>query len=174
MRPVKLIALLILGSVILFGTSCHCRKKGKGAEKNYTWMLYHELKKELYEAEVKKDGDTVRVIYPELAMFDFGKDEIKTKALPAFTSFAAILKNYDRIHFVINGYTDNVGADDANLSLSKRRADNTKILMKSNGVQEQRMTTRGLGATNFVMANTTPDGRKANRRVEFILYEVKK
>lgn len=172
MRPMKLITVLILASAILFGASCHTSKKNK-KNMSYTWMLYRDLKKELRDAQVMKMGDTVKVIYPELAMFDFGKDQIKAGAMPAFGRFASILKDYNRINFVINGYTDNVGGDDVNLSLSKRRADNTKALMQSNGIMEMRMMTNGMGATNFMMDNATADGRQANRRVEFILYEKK-
>lgn len=155
----------------IFFTACHAGKKNK--HKSYTDMLYKELKKELKDADVMRMGDTVRVIYPEIAMFDFGKDQVKGDAMPAFKRFADILKDYNRIYFNINGYTDNVGPDDVNLDLSRRRAENTKTLMQNSGVQAARMMTSGKGATNFIAENDSDAGRQTNRRVEFILYERK-
>ena len=118
-------------------------------------------------------ADTLRVIYPELTMFDFGKDEIKPAAKVSLQQLSTLLKDYDRISFVINGYTDNVGGADVNQSLSERRAQNAKSLFQANGVNADRMQTNGRGADNPIMSNTTEDGRQANRRVELLLYERK-
>ena len=168
MRSIKLLLIIILAATF---TACHTSRKGNS--RSYTIMLYKDLRKELGDAEVKRRGDTVRIIYPELAMFDFGKSVIKPEALPAFGRFSAVLKNYDRIYFYINGYTDNVGTDDVNLSLSRDRAMSAKTLLEGNGINGGRMMTNGMGSSNPIMSNTTPDGRQANRRVEFVLYENK-
>ncbi len=118
-------------------------------------------------------GDTLRVIYPELTMFDFGKDEIKPAAKVSLQQLSVLLKDYNRINFVINGYTDNVGGADVNQALSERRAQNAKTLFEANGVNAGRMQTNGRGASNPIMSNDTEDGRQANRRVELLLYERK-
>jgi len=118
-------------------------------------------------------GDTLRVIYPELTMFDFGKDEIKPAAEASLKQLSTILKDYNRINFVINGYTDSVGGADVNQSLSERRAQNAKLLFQADGVNADRMQTNGRGADNPIMSNTTEAGRQANRRVELLLYERK-
>ena len=172
MRSFKFLSVLILAATLLFGASCHSSKKSK-SKMSYSWKLYKALQHKMSDAQVVKIGDTVLVIYPELAMFGVGKDEIKMEAQPAFAEFATILKDYNRVHLIINGYTDNVGGPEANLSLSKRRAENTKKLMVSNGVKEERIMTNGKGETYFVADNKTAEGRQANRRVEFVLYESK-
>lgn len=172
MRSIKLLSVLLLATIVLFATSCHSSKKSRN-KMSYSWKLYKALKHQMHDAQVVKIGDTVLVIYPELAMFGVGKDEIKMEAQPAFAEFATILKDYNRVHMIINGYTDNVGGPDANLALSKRRAENTRTLMVSNGVKEERIITNGKGETYFVADNKTVDGRQANRRVEFVLYEKK-
>ena len=169
MKQLKLMIAIVLISGIGL-SACHTSKRAKNS---YMTMLYKELKKGVGEAKVRRDGDTVRVIYPELSMFDFNKDQIKAEAMPSFQRFAGILKNYDRVNFLINGYTDNVGTDAVNLSLSERRAENTKTLMQTDGIISSRMTTNGMGSANPIMTNTTDDGRQANRRVEFLLYENK-
>ena len=118
-------------------------------------------------------GDTLRVIYPELTMFDFGKDEIKPAAKVSLQQLSVLLKDYDRVNFVINGYTDNVGGAGANQALSERRAQSAKTLFETNGINAGRMQTNGRGENMPIRSNTTEEGRQANRRVELLLYERK-
>jgi outer membrane protein OmpA-like peptidoglycan-associated protein len=164
--------LIIACMLPLLFTACRSSKKSAN-NTSYLGRLYKDLKKELPEATVLMKGDTVRVIYPELAMFDFNKEQIKTEALPAMMRFAIVLNNYDRIHCIINGYTDNIGTDGVNRTLSEKRAENTKSFMITNAVASERMMTNGMASANPVMTNDTEEGRKANRRVEFLLYEAK-
>lgn len=166
MRSFKLFTLIVLAVATL--SACHTSKRSRNA---YLVKFYKELKKEMPDGKVKRKADTVRVIYPELAMFDFGKDQVKPEAQSSLNTFARVIKKYDRIYFHINGYTDNVGPSDVNVSLSQRRAENAKALMESNGINAMRMTTAGMGEANPLMTNTTDDGRQANRRVEFVLYD---
>lgn len=140
----------------------------------YIKKFHKDAKREdVGSAKIKLKSDTVRVVYQELSMFDFGKDEIKTDAQAPLKRLAGLLSRYDKIDFVINGYTDNVGTDEVNNDLSQRRADNAKTLFETNGVNATRIETHGKGATNFVEPNTTEEGKAANRRVELLLYERK-
>jgi outer membrane protein OmpA-like peptidoglycan-associated protein len=162
MRSIKITIALVLSVTMM--SAC---------KTTYLKKFYKEAKKDRGMAEVKRKADTVRVVYPELSMFDFGKDEIKPDAQSSLKRFAELLGRYDRIDFVINGYTDNVGANDVNQSLSQSRAENAKKLFESNGVNGNRMQTNGRGADNPIEPNTTEEGRQANRRVEMLLYERK-
>lgn len=139
----------------------------------YIKKFHKAAKKEVGEGKIRLKADTVRVVYPEVSMFDFGKDEIKPDAQATLQRFSGVLKQYDRIGFIINGYTDNVGTNEVNQSLSQRRAENAKTLFQNNGVNADRMQTNGRGADNPVMDNATEEGRQANRRVELLLFERK-
>lgn len=144
-------------------SSCHTK---------YLKKFHKEAKREdVGFAKIKLKKDTVRVVYQELSMFDFGKEEIKPDAQTSLKRFAGLLGKYDKIDFIINGYTDNVGTDEVNNNLSQKRADNAKTLFENNGVSAPRMQTHGRGATNFVEPNTTEEGKAANRRVELLLFE---
>ena len=66
----------------------------------------------------------------------------------------------------LEGHTDNVGDDDANLQLSKDRAASVKQYLKDAGISSSRITSEGYGETKPVDSNDTADGRKHNRRVE--------
>ncbi|RYE24814.1 MAG: OmpA family protein [Sphingobacteriales bacterium] len=160
------ITTLVAGAALTLA-SCHT---GKNA---YVKKFHKDLKHDVSGAKIKWKADTVRVIYPELAMFDFGKDEIKATAKPSLKNFATVLSRYDRIDAKINGYTDNVGTDEVNNDLSKRRAENAKQLFEQNGVGTSRIMTSGMGKADPLESNTTDEGRQANRRVEVLLYERK-
>lgn len=131
---------------------------------------FKDLKSELTLAKVTMLGDTIRVVYPEIAMFDFGKSDLRADARPAFSSFANILKRYDRLRINVVGYTDNVGPDNVNYELSRSRAQTAFDFFKNAGISASRMTTSGRGPENPVMSNETELGRSTNRRVEFLLY----
>lgn len=159
--------------VAVMGTACRTKKAATTTSspmnRVYMGRVYTDLQKNLRDARVVRSGDTVKVIYPELAMFDFNKDVIKPEALPSFLRFARILKEYDRVRFFIDGYTDNVGTTEVNNDLSRRRAESARSFMEQNGILSSRMRIHAHGFENPIMSNETAEGRQANRRVEFVL-----
>ena len=76
------------------------------------------------------------------------------------------LKVYKDIHIQVNGYTDRKGSAGANKRISLLRAREIKRYLISKGIDEGRIIARGLGATNFIATNDTPEGRQKNRRIE--------
>jgi outer membrane protein OmpA-like peptidoglycan-associated protein len=83
---------------------------------------------------------------------------------PLDRAVAAIRGRSER--FVIEGHTDNVGNRDANIRLSKARADVVRAYFVSKGIPATQMTTVGLGPDQPVASNDTPEGRAKNRRVQ--------
>ena len=70
--------------------------------------------------------------------------------------------------FEIAGHTDNTGSKDANLKLSRERAEAVKtFLVKFYGISPERLVARGYGETQPVASNETEEGRAMNRRVVF-------
>ena len=70
------------------------------------------------------------------------------------------------VKVVIEGHTDNVGNRDANVRLSKARADAVRAYFISKGVAASRLATVGIGPDQPVAPNDTPEGRAKNRRVQ--------
>jgi outer membrane protein OmpA-like peptidoglycan-associated protein len=69
----------------------------------------------------------------------------------------------------IIGHTDSDGSDEANLELSQRRAQAVKVaLVEDFGISGERFTIEGQGEAKPVAENTSPEGKAANRRVEFV------
>lgn len=101
--------------------------------------------------------------------FDVNKDVIKPESYGTLKEIAAILNEVPDVKVKIVGHTDSDGADAANLDLSKRRAAAVKAeLVKSFGVNGDRLITDGAGETKPVAPNDTPANKSLNRRVEFI------
>lgn len=165
MQLMKLTTVLLAGT--LFASSCN-------SSKCYMKKFKRKAGKEVGKSNVSMSNDTVRVVYPEVTIFDFNKDEVKPDARQSILRFSGLLNKYDRVNFVINGYTDNVGTEEVNQSLSQKRAENTKAVFQAGGVNAARMQTNGMGTMHPVMSNSTVEGRQANRRVEFLLYDNKK
>ncbi len=68
----------------------------------------------------------------------------------------------------IAGHTDNAGSPEANMKLSKERAESVRqYLLQVYGLPQNMVVVQGYGETQPIAANNTPDGREKNRRVVF-------
>lgn len=101
--------------------------------------------------------------------FDTDSDRIKPESAPVIKQIAAAMDKNPALKLEIDGYTDSVGSADHNLDLSKRRAQAVQAVLASEfGVDASRLSSKGMGQASPIASNDTPDGRAANRRVEFV------
>lgn len=101
--------------------------------------------------------------------FDVNKDVVKPESYGTLKEIATILNEVPDVKVKIFGHTDADGDDAKNMDLSKRRAVSVKAeLVKSFGVNADRLETDGLGETKPVAPNDTPVNKALNRRVEFV------
>jgi len=104
--------------------------------------------------------------------FKFGTAEISgADPIPVLEDVARIMKERPDTKVKITGHTDNVGSDDANMSLSMRRADAIKTYLTGRGVGAERLLTDGKGEGSPVDTNDTDLGRARNRRIEFSIIQ---
>lgn len=71
----------------------------------------------------------------------------------------------------IGGHTDNVGSDESNMKLSHDRAKSVRNYLVKAGIKSERLEAKGYGETQAVADNETEEGRKANRRTEFVVLD---
>lgn len=77
----------------------------------------------------------------------------------------------DGMVFMIAGHTDNVGAEDFNYELGKKRADAvSRYLITKKSVDPLRVVSVSYGESAPVENNSTIQGRAKNRRVEILVY----
>lgn len=101
--------------------------------------------------------------------FDVNKDIVKPESYGTLNDIAKTLNEVPEVKVKIVGHTDSDGKDADNLDLSKRRAIAVKNeLVKSFGVNGDRLSTDGMGESQPVAPNDTPTNKALNRRVEFI------
>lgn len=104
--------------------------------------------------------------------FETGKDIIKEESIPSLTELAEVLVKRPEWKLQITGHTDNVGNDQANLVLSKKRAEAVKNFMVSKTIAAERLYVLFFGETMPIASNDTKEGRQKNRRVEMkIIFE---
>ncbi len=102
-------------------------------------------------------------------LFDTGKADIKPESKPALDEIAKLLKKEPSLKLHVVGHMDNVGGYEANLTLSRKRADAVAAaLVKDYGIAAERLTSNGVSYLAPVAVNTTEEGRAKNRRVELV------
>ncbi|MCX7820991.1 MAG: OmpA family protein [Brevinematales bacterium] len=100
--------------------------------------------------------------------FEFNKYEIMPKSIPILKRLVQILRKYPDYEIEIHGHTDNIGSESYNLKLSRQRAESVYNFLKKEGISN-RMTSKGFGFKHPLADNNSEEGRRKNRRVEFIL-----
>jgi len=119
-------------------------------------------------AMAKGLGDTGHIALYGI-YFDTDKAVIKPESRPTLEQIAKLLTGQPQLNVFIVGHTDNQGAYDYNLDLSRRRAEAIAAeLMKSYRIAQPRLRTAGLGFLAPVGSNATEAGRALNRRVELV------
>lgn len=113
-------------------------------------------------------GKTICAI--DMINFEFDKSVIKKESYPYLDKIVDLMKNTS-MHIVIKGHTDNVGAAEYNMDLSKKRAEAVYRYFLKNGVNEERLKYEYYGMTRPITSNSTEEGRLMNRRVEFEITE---
>lgn len=118
------------------------------------------------------DG-SLKVNVPSGVSFDSGSYALKPALQPVLDSVARALNEHGELRSHVIGHTDNTGQQAMNQKLSQDRAQSVATYLVNRGVTSTRVTTEGRGPNDPVAANTTVEGRAANRRVEIFLYAVK-
>ena len=105
----------------------------------------------------------------ELAGIGFELDSavVSIDSAPIMERAYQMLAKHPALTVEISGHTSSEGDPDRNLKLSLARAEAVKAYLVGRGIEAARIQTVGHGADVPVSDNTSEDGRKKNRRIEF-------
>ena len=129
------------------------------------------------EVEIRQLQGELRITIRDKILFPEGGYRLNTQAQQVLAKMAPTLSGFKNTKVVVRGYTDNVAIGAGlrsqgiatNLDLSSKRADNVVDFLISKGVSQGLISAQGMGESNPVASNDTPDGRAQNRRIEVTL-----
>ncbi len=125
---------------------------------------------------VRLDGNQIRIMTP--VFFATNRDRILPRSIPVLTAVADVLRARPDIRRVsVEGHTDDVGVDQANMELSQRRADSVVRFLTEHTIAADRLEAHGFGETRALRSidglrrRALTAARAENRRVEFRIIE---
>jgi chemotaxis protein MotB len=120
-------------------------------------------------AVITREAEAIKVEFPiRLAFVPDGME-----LLPAGTQMLDILarslRSHEHTQVVVAVYTDAIGSTEFNQQQSLARAEVVVEYLRGNRVAGARLVARGVGETEPLSAESTPQGRDLNRRLQLII-----
>ncbi len=139
-----------------------------GAVGHYLDRQQRDLEQDLAGtgAEVTRMPDHLLVNLPAGVTFSTNSASLDPQFYEPLDRMAFTLNEYPQSYIDVLGHTDSTGSEAYNMELSQRRAGSVASYLADRRVFRDRIFTRGFGETQPIASNATPEGRRANRRVE--------
>jgi outer membrane protein OmpA-like peptidoglycan-associated protein len=99
--------------------------------------------------------------------FELKSFQLQPVSLTELDKLVQLMTDNPTVAIQISGYTDNIGKDADNITLSTSRAKVVADYLISKGIDAKRLTWKGYGAAKPIADNATEEGRAKNRRTEF-------
>ena len=131
---------------------------------------YEEIKLQEVAGNIDTEDDFTPIVLSNV-FFETGSSILLEESEGDIQLLYDFLKDHPQLIIQINGHTDSVGEEEANLTLSLDRAESVKQALVEKGIRESRIQSEGYGETKPVADNSTPDGRAKNRRTEFVIIQ---
>lgn len=128
---------------------------------------YQEFVKNIRLYPIEKD---VKVVLRNI-FFDTNKSKLRPESYTELNKLKNLLEKNPKMNIEISGHTDNQGSYAHNKALSKARAQAVVDYLIKNGIDKNRLKSRGASWDEPIDTNDTPKGRQKNRRVEFKVLE---
>ena len=125
-----------------------------------------EIKQAVPDAQVERVGEGINMTFNSGLLFQINSSALSEAAKTNLEKVAGVFVKYPETNILIEGHTDNTGAADYNMELSKKRAYSVTEYLQSKGVSTNRMDVKWYGETQPKYPNTTDANRALNRRVE--------
>jgi outer membrane protein OmpA-like peptidoglycan-associated protein len=128
---------------------------------------FQEIRKDITLKPIEKGA---KVVLNNI-FFETGKATLSPQSYVELEKASDLLKANPSMIIEVGGHTDNVGDDESNMKLSHDRAKSVRDYLLKAGIPPNRMQAKGYGELNPIASNENDEGRKANRRTEFVILE---
>jgi len=118
---------------------------------------------------VTNNGDNIVLNMPGDVTFESASADLAPNFEPVLDDVATILNQYPSTYIDVVGHADSQGSDAYNQDLSERRANAVAGYLVNAKVKQERIYVAGMGESQPIASNATPEGRAQNRRVEITL-----
>jgi outer membrane protein OmpA-like peptidoglycan-associated protein len=119
---------------------------------------------------VLRDAAQLTLRIPARQLFEADSTRLKARAadtLP-WSAVVALLRRHPRLTAEVDVYTDSLGGQSSNRTLSQQRAQALVATLRAAAIDVSRLSGNGYGASAELAINETPEGREQNRRVDVI------
>lgn len=125
----------------------------------------------LIDAVLENDApvEEAKALILENVFFATGSADLKPESKTELGKLITVLTDHKEAKIQINGHTDNVGDAGKNKALSNDRAKAVFDYLVAQGIAADRLTFKGLGDAEPIAPNDTDDGKRRNRRTDFII-----
>ena len=142
----------------------------------YTFALPEPVRSDavVYKEEITEVAPELKVgesITLKNVFFQTGKYTLLDISIVELDKVVEMMQSHPTLHIELGGHTDNVGSEASNQKLSEQRAKAVYDYLVSHGVSADRLSYKGYGQSQPVADNSTPEGRRQNRRTVFTIIE---
>lgn len=147
---------------------------GQGGLDLYSFALPEPARTEpvAYKEEITEVAPTLEVgevVTLKNVFFQTGKYTLLDISIVELDKVVQMMGEHAAMCIELGGHTDNVGRADFNQKLSEQRAKAVYDYLVAHGVSADRLSYKGYGSSQPVGDNSTPDGRRQNRRTVFTI-----
>lgn len=129
---------------------------------------YQELGRNLTVVPIEVGG----IVRLNNIFFETARSRLRPESRMELDEMVRTLKEeHPTMKVQLGGHTDSEGSEATNLKLSQDRSNAVRDYLVQNGIDPGRVESVGYGETKPVADNNTPEGRQANRRVEFTILQ---
>lgn len=140
----------------------------KKQEKKDSVVKIETSKPSIEEKDLKK-GNTIVL---KNIQFERSKAVFLSMSYPELERLFELLTAHPTMKILLEGHTDNIGAEIPNRQLSGQRVQAVKTYLVSRGIGANRLETSAQGSKKPLVPNDTEENRKLNRRVEVKILEM--
>lgn len=110
-----------------------------------------------------------RIMAQNTINFESGAAALSGDNKSVLDKVAYVSKRCSHFRIDVLGHTDASGAREANIELSRARANTVVAYLVSQGVSPQRLVAEGYGPDKPIAPNDRPEGMAKNRRIDFVV-----